>query len=314
MHKSQSPVSKKPFIKQPSTGQQKIHYNQLQLPTQLTSDQGMQLKTERSTGARQIKKNHLKQILVSNVGTQKYQNTHKPSQQSEHEQIKIVIPRIYQNGVLFQERHSQNQSVDQVINDLRMKIEELEGTVRHQDFKINRLQQELLFQRNQYNKLHNKYVQQEMKYNYYPQTCKLIKSSLAGSVEHISNVNSMLIPSLIKLQKGSSKSVHQQSEKIVTKLKQLKFNQQLLLDDLKQNQISQSLIIEVVQQVQEKAKELYEQKIKDLEELLKLQQIFFKDELLRLTNKYNVINIELTNIDILKEGYYEKVCTLLKNK
>ena len=47
-----------------------------------------------------------------------------------------------------------------------------------------------------------------MKYNYYPQTCKLVKSSLAGSVEHISNVNSILIPSLMKLQKGSSKSVH----------------------------------------------------------------------------------------------------------
>ena len=40
------------------------------------------------------------------------------------------------------------------------------------------------------------------------------KSSLAGSVEHISNENSIFIPSLMKCRTGSTKKVIKQSEKI----------------------------------------------------------------------------------------------------
>ncbi|CAD8138348.1 unnamed protein product [Paramecium pentaurelia] len=284
MQKSHSPQPRRTNSKY-SSFPFKLPMNNLALPltnSHVQSDQGQQ------SGKK------IKQLLQ--VNTRPLINPAKV--QIDIEKLQIIMNGKYEKNI---SNTSYSMQVENTLKEFRTKIDEQDSLIRLQEFKINRLQQELLFSKQQYQRMMQKFTQLDGKYNYYPQSTKLTKSQIS-----IPQIEQM--PSINKLLQVDNKKKRNIIEKI----------QGLVLENKKFKDEVQNKFKEVLQLVNEfamavicQASSLYIQQIQSIESVFEMHNNFTKNDYQGMRAQYDILNREIQILEQQKEILYDKVISLL---
>ncbi|CAD8095345.1 unnamed protein product [Paramecium primaurelia] len=288
----------------------KLHVQPIQLPdanvlnkTVGNSDPEIgskSIKTERVTAFKQNKKFHIKQVQHNTHN--RLQTNHPRLMQQENDGLSLILYKQSQTST------SEKIITKQLVNDLRNKIDQQDSVIRLQEFKINRLQQELISQKQYCSNLLTKIYQNDPK-SQYISTVKVPK--LGFQFQENTQLNSQQ-QSLLKISNNHeyTKIKNLQNQIILFKQKQSEFKNFVKDTFLSIKKIIQSFEIqtkEKIQSVQMENKLI----LNSLEEMIKNNNIQNKEELSKINQKAEIICQELVLAETQKEVYYQKCLSLL---
>ncbi|CAD8046807.1 unnamed protein product [Paramecium sonneborni] len=284
MQKSHSPQPRRTNSKY-SSFPFKLPMNNLALPltnSHVQSDQGQQ------SGKK------IKQLLQ--VNTRPLINPAKV--QIDIEKLQIIMNGKYEKNI---SNTSYSMQVENTLKEFRTKVDEQDSIIRLQEFKINRLQQELLFSKQQYQRMISKFVQVDGKYNYYPQSTKLTKSQIS-----IPQIEPM--PSINKILQVDNKK----KKNIIEKIQGLAWENKKIKEEV-QNKFKQVLqfVNEFAMTVISQASSLYVQQIKAIESIYEIHNNFNMNDYQGMRAQYDILNREIQILEQQKEILYDKVISLL---
>ncbi|CAD8195318.1 unnamed protein product [Paramecium pentaurelia] len=258
------------------------------------------IKTERITALKQNKKFNIKQVQNNNHN--RLQTNHPRLIQQENDGLSLILYKQSQTTT------SEKIITKQLVTDLKNKIDQQDSIIRLQEFKINRLQQELLSQKYYCSNLLAKIFQNDPK-NQYINTVKVPK--LGHQIQENTQLSS-LQPSLLKASNNHDQtSIKTLQNQIIS----LKLQQQELKKFIKDAFLSIKKIIqtfdtqsrEKIQGVQNEHKLI----LNSLQEIIKTNNIYNKEELSKINQKAEIICQEYIMSEAQKEVYYQKCLSLL---
>ncbi|CAD8190012.1 unnamed protein product [Paramecium octaurelia] len=288
----------------------KLHVKPIQLPdvnvlnkTVGNSDPEISskiIKTERITAIKQSKKFHIKQ--VQNNTHNRLQTNHPRLLLQENDGLSLILQKQSLTTT------SEKIITKQLVAELKNKIDQQDSIIRLQEFKINRLQQELLSQKYYCSNLLAKIFQNDPK-NQYISTLKVPK--LGFQIQENTQLSS-LQPSLIK---PSNNLDQTRIKNLQNQITSLKLQQQEFKNFIKDAFFSFKKIIqsfetqsrEKIQGVQTEHKLL----LSSLEEIIKTNNINKTEELSKINQKAEIICQEYILSEAQKEVYYQKCLSLL---
>ncbi|CAD8103153.1 unnamed protein product [Paramecium sonneborni] len=259
------------------------------------------IKTERITAIKQNKKFHIKQGQNNNTHN-RLQTNHPRILQQENDGLSLILYKQSQTST------SEKVITKQLVHDLRNKIDQQDSVIRLQEFKINRLQQELLSQKQYCSNLLAKIYQNDPK-NQYLSTVKVPK--LGPQFQENTQLSS-LQPSLLRIPNNhdSIKIKYLQTQVI-----QFKQQQQELKNFIKETFLSVKKILQSFEVLSKEKIQTYQMEqqfiIHSLQEMIKKNNLYNKEELSRINQKAEIICQELILSEAQKEVYYQKCLSLL---
>ncbi|CAD8106173.1 unnamed protein product [Paramecium sonneborni] len=289
----------------------KLHVQPIQLPdanmlnkTVGNSDPeigGKIVKTERITAFKQNKKFHIKQ--VQNNTHNRLQTNHPRLLQQENDALSLILQKQSQTST------SEKVITKQLVHDLRNKIDQQDSVIRLQEFKINRLQQELQSSKLYCSNLLAKIYQNDPK-NQYINTVKVPK---IGPLFQETTQLSSLQPSLLRASNNNNDATR--IKNLQTQIISFKQQQQEMKKFIKETFLSIKKIIQSFEiQSKEKIQAFQmDQKIilNSLQDIIKTNNINNKEELSKINLKAEIICQELILSEAQKEVYYQKCLSLL---
>ncbi|CAD8046704.1 unnamed protein product [Paramecium primaurelia] len=284
MQKSHSPEPRRTNSKY-SSFPFKLPINNIALPStnsHVQSDQGQQSSKK------------IKQLLQ--VNTRPLINPSKV--QIDIEKLQIIMNGKYEKNI---SNTSYSIQVENTLKEFRTKIEEQDSLIRLQEFKINRLQQELLFSKQQYQRMMSKFTQLDGKYNNYPQSTKLTKSQISiPQIEQMPQINKQ-----IQVDNKKKRNIQEKIKGLVLENKKFK--------DEVQNKFKEvlKLVNEFAIAVICQASSVYMQQIQSIESVYEMHNNFTKNDYQGMRAQYDILNREIQLLEQQKEILYDKVISLL---
>ncbi|CAD8187514.1 unnamed protein product [Paramecium octaurelia] len=288
----------------------KLHVQPIQLPdanmlnkTTGNSDPEIgskSIKTERITAFKQNKKFHIKQVQHNTHN--RLQTNHPRLMQQENDGLSLILYKQSQTST------SEKIITKQLVNDLKNKIDQQDSVIRLQEFKINRLQQELLSQKQYCSNLLAKLYQNDPKSQY----ISSVKVPKLGIQFHENTQFSSQQPSMLKVSNNNdiAKIKNLLSQIISFKQQQSDFKNFIkeTFSSIKNLILSfETLSTEKIKSVQMENKSI----LNSLEEMIKTNNIQNKEELSKINQKAEIICQELVLAESQKEVYYQKCLSLL---
>ncbi|CAK92533.1 unnamed protein product (macronuclear) [Paramecium tetraurelia] len=292
MQKSHSPQPRRTNSKY-SSFPFKLPINNLALPSttnNVQSDQGRKVLIH--VGQQSSKK--IKQLLQ--VNTRPVINPSKV--QIDIEKLQIIMNGKYEKNI---SNTSYSQQVENTLKELRTKIDEQDNLIRLQEFKINRLQQELVFSKQQYQRMMSKFTQLDGKQYNYPQSTKLTKSQISiPQIEQMPSVNKVL------------QVDNKKKRNIIEKIQGLALENKKFKDEVqKKFKGVLQLVNEFAMSVVSQASSLYIQQIQSIESVFEMHNNFTKNDYQGMRAQYDILNREIQLLEQQREILYDKVISLL---